>query len=151
MKLVTDAKLTDLTATARESARQRINLNIHKSSEELVQKLFIAATRQSYFRPHRHPNNAEFAIAIRGRFEILEFDDYGTITARGCIGENTNSIAVEIVKNTWHCWRTLSEEGVFFETKQGPYSPDTSAEFPAWAPVEGSREVAEYLLRLDRI
>ncbi len=151
MELVTDAKLTDLTAVARASARQRTNLNIHKSSDELVQKLFIAATRQSYFRPHRHPHNIEFAIAIRGRFEILEFDDHGTITARECIGKNTNSIAVEIVQNTWHCWRTLSEEGVFFETKQGPYSPDTSAEFPVWAPLEGSPEAAEFLQRLGKI
>ena len=151
MELVTDAKLTDLTAVARASARQRTNLNIHKSSDELVQKLFIAATRLSYFRPHRHPHNIEFAIAIRGRFEILEFDDYGTITARECIGENTNSIAVEIVQNTWHCWRTLSEEGVFFETKQGPYSPDTSAEFPVWAPLEDSLEAIEFQQRLDKI
>jgi len=151
MELVTDAKLTELTAVARASARQRINLNIHKSSDELVQKLFIAATRQSYFRPHRHLNNAEFAIAIRGCFEILEFDDYGTITARECIGENTNSIAVEIVQNTWHCWRTLSREGVFFETKQGPFLPDASAEFPAWAPVEGSLEATEFQQRLAKI
>jgi cupin fold WbuC family metalloprotein len=113
-----------------------------------VQKLLVAATTQSYFRPHRHTDKSEFALVLRGQFVVFNFDDQGNITGRQRIGEGSGVNGLELAPNTWHCWLALSDDAVFFETKQGPYDPATASEFAPWAPAENTPEAATYLAML---
>jgi cupin fold WbuC family metalloprotein len=145
MKLFDDDMLGQLVAQAAESPRQRSHHNVHESLSDVVQKLFVAATKQSYFRPHRHPAKSEFALVLRGRFAVFTFDDQGNITDCQLIGEGTSINGLELPPNTWHGWLSLSDDGVFFETKQGPYDPATAAEFAPWAPAENTPEATDYL------
>lgn len=148
MKLITDDLLNNLVSQAAESPRKRSHFNVHESSADLVQKLFVAATRQSYFRPHRHADKSEFAVVLRGRFVVFTFDDEGNITQQQLIGEGSGVNGLELPPNTWHGWLSMSDDALFFETKQGPYDPATAAEFAPWAPAENSPEAAGYLERL---
>lgn len=148
LKLITDDLLDRLTAQAADQPRRRSHHNIHESFDDPVQKLLVAATRDSYFRPHRHPDKREFALVLRGQFEIILFDDSGGVSARQRIGDNTGVNGFEIPAATWHCWLVKSDNGIFFEAKQGPYDPKTAAEFAPWAPAEGGSEVQAYLAGL---
>lgn len=145
MKLITDELLNQLVTQAADSPRQRSHYNVHEAPTDLVQKLFVAATRQSYFRPHRHTDKSEFAIILRGRFVVFTFDDQGNISNKQLVGEGTGINGLELPPNTWHSWISLNDDALFFETKQGPYDPATAAEFAPWAPAENTPEATGYL------
>lgn len=127
----------DWIAKAGESKRLRVNYNVHEQLSDPIQRLFIAALPSSYFRPHRHPGISEFAIVIRGRFDVLIFDDRGTVTRRVSLGAEQEVFSLEIPANVWHTWISRDESSIFFEVKQGPYDPDASVQFAAWSPEEG--------------
>ena len=148
MKWIDNHLVSEMMAVAASSERKRTNHNLHESSEDPVQRYCIAATKDSYFRPHRHPANWELAIVVRGRFEFIVFDDEGTVIESHTVGPNTGKNGFEIEANRWHCWLPLTDEGVFFEVKPGPYNPATAAEFAPWAPEEGAPEATSYINRL---
>jgi len=148
MKLVTIKMMDELIDKAGAANRLRMNLNIHEQLSDPVQRLFIAAGPSSYFRPHRHPGKSEFAIVIRGWFDVLIFDDAGVVTERVSIGSNRSAFGLEIPPDAWHTWIPRDDTSIFFEVKQGPYDPATSMQFAAWAPEEGSAPVAEFQARL---
>lgn len=148
MKLVTSRMLDDLIARAGETTRLRTNYNIHESLSDPVQRLFVAAGRHSYFRPHRHVGKSEFAIVLRGLFDVILFDDDGVVTERTAIGPDTGILGLEIPADQCHTWIPMAEQSLFFEVKQGPYDPSTSLVFAPWSPEEGSDQVKEFQAKL---
>lgn len=148
MKLITADLIHDLMVRAGASPRQRTNHNVHEVLSDPVQRLFVASRLESYFRPHRHPQKWEFALVIRGLFDVLTFDDAGRVTERVSIGPDADVIGFELPENTWHSWIPMAEDSVFFEVKQGPYDARTIAEFAPWSPEEGSEHVAAFVSEL---
>ncbi|HEY4367025.1 MAG TPA: WbuC family cupin fold metalloprotein [Steroidobacteraceae bacterium] len=144
MKLFTTTMLDELTAKATASARGRANYNIHASAAELVQRFFIVANRESYFRPHRHLSKSELALVLRGRFEVVTFDEYGVVTGRYTVGSDTLGFGFETPRATWHTVLCDQDGSAFLEVKEGPYDPATAAEFAPWAPAEGDPSVPDF-------
>lgn len=145
MKLIAHSQLDDLSAKASASPRRRAHLTIHTSSEDPVQRFFVAADRDSYFRPHRHLTKSELAVVIRGRVDVVTFDPNGRVTARYAIGEGADNLGYEAPHGTWHTLLALTDGCAFLEVKQGPYDPATAVDFAPWAPAEGEAGVATYL------
>jgi cupin fold WbuC family metalloprotein len=148
MKLITKDDLNALMASAISSERKRSNLNIHEQASDPIQRLFIAAGQESYFRPHRHPGIREFALILQGLFHVLVFDKSGRITDRLCLGPEAAASAFDLPAGVWHTWIPMAETSLFFEVKQGPYNPETTSEFAPWSPAEGSAQVKEFVNRL---
>jgi len=148
VKLITSRMIDGLIETAEKSQRLRINYNIHESLSDPVQRLFIATGLSTYFRPHRHLGKTEFAIIIRGLYDVLVFDDDGIVTGRISLGADTDTFALEIPPGVCHTWIPMAEQSVFFEVKQGPYDPEKSVQFAPWAPQEGSSLVKEFQAKL---
>jgi cupin fold WbuC family metalloprotein len=144
MKLFSQALLDELTAKASMSPRLRANHNIHASPADPVQRFFIAAQRDSYFRPHRHLTKSELALALRGRFDVLTFDANGGVTGRYRVGSDTPNIGFETPQATWHTVLAVTDGAAFLEIKEGPYDPATAAEFAPWAPPEGAESVPAF-------
>ena len=82
MKWIDHHLVAEMMERAAASPRKRTNHNLHEAADDPVQRYCIAATRESYFRPHRHPANWEVALVFLGRFELIIFDDGGTIAER---------------------------------------------------------------------
>jgi len=148
VKLLPRALLDDLATQARASPRGRAHYNIHASPEERVQRFVVVAHRNSYFRPHRHLTKAELAVVLRGAFDVLTFDESGTVTARYTVGENCPELAFEVPRATWHTLMARDDGSAFLEVKEGPYDPRSAVEFAPWAPAEGDTSVAQFLARL---
>lgn len=110
-----------------------------------MQRFFVAADRGTYFRPHRHLTKSELAVVLRGRFDILTFDDAGRVTGRYAVGASTDSIGFETPQAIWHTLLACADGATFLEIKQGPYDAATAAEFAPWAPAEGDSGVPAYL------
>jgi len=141
MRLLPHTLLDELAARAAASPRARAHHNIHATPEDPVQRFLVVARADSYFRPHRHASRSELALVVRGRVDVLTFDDQGRVTARYAVGEGTDSLAYETPQGTWHTVIPGPDGVAFLEVKQGPYDPATSAEFAAWAPAEGDPAV----------
>ena len=148
MKLITTLMIDELISQAGETKRLRANYNIHESLSDTVQRLFIAAGLSTYFRPHRHLGKSEFAIVIRGLFDVLVFDDAGVVTERISAGADTDIFALEIPPGACHTWIPMAEQSVFFEVKQGPYDPAVSLVFAPWSPEEDSAQVKAFQAKL---
>jgi cupin fold WbuC family metalloprotein len=145
MKLLPRALLDQLTATAAASARGRAHHNIHASPADPVQRFIVVAQRDSYFRPHRHVGRAELAMLLRGKVEVVTFDESGRVTARYAVGEGTGTMAYETPPATWHTVIVAADSAAFLEVKEGPYDPATMSEFASWAPAESDSSVAHFL------
>jgi cupin fold WbuC family metalloprotein len=145
MKLFSRTLFDELAAQAAASPRQRVNHNVHAASSDLVQRFFVAANRGTYFRVHRHLSKSELALVMRGRFDVLTFDDNGTVVGRYAVGEETPNVGFETPRATWHTLISHTDGGLFFEVKEGPYDQATAAEFAPWAPPEGHSAAAAFL------
>ncbi|GAC1452532.1 MAG: WbuC family cupin fold metalloprotein [Steroidobacteraceae bacterium] len=144
MKLLPHALLDELAARAAAAARGRAHHNIHASPADLVQRFIVVARGDSYFRPHRHGSRAELALILRGKVEVVTFDDDGRVAARHAVGAGTDYMAYETPAATWHTVIAAADGAAFLEVKEGPYDPATMSEFAAWAPAEGDPAVSGY-------
>jgi cupin fold WbuC family metalloprotein len=147
MKLINSELITDLIHRAETSARRRMHHNLHETLADPIQRLLIASMRDSYFRPHRHPDRWEFSLVIKGNIDIFLFDDSGRILERITLDPNQKTIGFEIPANTWHSWLTREDRSVVFELKKGPFDPQTIYEFAPWSPEEGSPEIHVFMER----
>jgi cupin fold WbuC family metalloprotein len=145
MKIFSRSLLDELAAKATASPRKRANHNIHASGDDPVQRFFVAADRQTYFRPHRHLTRSELALTLRGRFEVITFDDGGRITGRYAVGDGASGFGFETPQGIWHTLIACTDGATFLEIKQGPYDPATASEFASWAPPEGDGAVPQFL------
>jgi len=145
MNMLGQNLLDGLAVRAGEAPRKRAHHNLHASADDPVQRFFVVVDRASYIRPHRHRTRWEMALVLRGRFDIVTFDDSGTVLARSMVGEGTDAFGYEAPSMGWHTLIARNDGAAFLEIKQGPYDPATAAEFAPWAPAEGTPEVPAWL------
>ena len=100
-----------------------MNHNLHDSLDSKVQRLFNALEPGTVLPIHRHQNTDETYILIRGKIEVIFYDDDKNITDRFVISQEDGIFGVHILKNTWHTLEVLESGSVIFEVKEGPYQP----------------------------
>jgi cupin fold WbuC family metalloprotein len=144
MKLIESRQLDELAAKAKASPRGRAHLTLHTGNEDRVQRFFVAADSRTYFRPHRHRTRTELALVVRGSFELLGFDDEGTLRMRHVLDARGGALAYETPMDLWHALLALEDGSIFLEVKEGPYDPATAADLAPWAPAEGSADVTPF-------
>jgi cupin fold WbuC family metalloprotein len=145
VKILPHALLDELAVKAAASPRARAHHTIHASAADPVQRFIVTALRDAYFRPHRHGTRSELAVVLRGRLDVLTFDEQGQVLARYPVGAHSAAMAYETPQGTWHTLVPGADGGSFLEIKQGPYDPATATEFAPWAPAEGATGVAGFL------
>src|SRR5512139_3307539 len=104
LRLITPADLAALSRTAQTNPRRRQHLNLHVDYADPCQRLFNAVEPESYIRPHRHtdPLKPECFVAVRGRFQLLLFDDEGRVTERVDLGPDGPVVAIDLAAGVWH-------------------------------------------------
>ena len=150
MKLLSRSLLDELAAKAALSPRRRAHYNLHATAADRVQRFVVVTQPDAYFRPHRHATKSELAVLLRGRVDVIVFDEQGRLTARHEIGEGTDSLGYETPERTWHTLVSGPGGCAFLEIKEGPYDAASATEFAAWAPAEGDGAVPEFLDWLRR-
>jgi len=148
LKQVTPQFLDDMLRRAADSPRRRTHYNLHETADDPVQRLVVATRRDAYFRVHRHPQKWELSMLLRGCLDVLVFDEHGALTERIRLGADGDAVLYELPPDTYHTLVPQADASVFFEVKQGPYDPATTAEFASWAPAEGSVEAEGFAARL---
>lgn len=140
--------LKQLLEQAQNSSRLRKNLNLHNESDP-VQRFFNALIPGTYVRPHRHNNplKTETMIVVSGKMTAVLFDENGSVQKKIELSPQSEAIAIDFDPGVWHCVYAI-EPCVFFECKQGPYTPITDKDFAIWAPEENSKDAKTFLEQL---
>jgi cupin fold WbuC family metalloprotein len=153
MKILNSLLLDSLSSQAKENSRLRKNLNLHASYDEPSQRLLNAMEPGSYIRPHRHLQDAkpECFIGVRGKLALIIFNEQGDIDKAFIFGPDEDNFGADLPSDIWHTVVSLKTGSIFFETKQGPYTPICKNDMAPWAPEEGTSEAISYLAKLANI
>jgi cupin fold WbuC family metalloprotein len=142
--------LDRVSSVAKSVPRTRMNHNFHRDNQDTLQRMLNAMEPFSYIQPHKHenPDKREVFLALRGRFIVIEFDEYGNISGNMLLDPLCGNYGAEIAERTYHTVIALDPDTVAYEIKDGPYIPIDDKNFAPWAPKEGYAEVPDYLTGL---
>ena len=143
-QLIGGPVLDDMARQAAQSERKRVHLLLHEGHGDQVQRLIIVAQPGTYVRPHRHPEQWEMLVLLRGGGNLLRFDPNGQIAGRTAMNAQEAPVA-QIPAAVWHGFWVKEPGTAILEAKPGPYRP---SEFAEWAPPEGDARVDAYLRQL---
>lgn len=121
--LIDKELLDEVSARAKVCERLRMNYNLHETMDSKVQRLFNALEPGTLLPIHRHLNTAETYILMRGRINVMFYDDNGIEVDRFDLNHNEGNYGVHIPKGQWHTLDVLESNTVIFEVKDGPYTP----------------------------
>ena len=121
--LLDDKLLDGVTLAAKESPRLRMNYNLHESLDAKAQRLFNALEPGTELPVHRHRHTAETYILVRGRLDVIFYDDQKNETARYGLDPREGRYGVHIPAGQWHTLEVHESGTVIFEVKDGPYTP----------------------------
>ncbi len=121
--LLDDKLLDGVTLAAKESPRLRMNYNLHERLDARAQRLFNALEPGTELPVHRHRHTAETYILVRGRLDVIFYNDKKEVTARFGLDPRAGRYGVHIPAGQWHTLEVLESGTVIFEVKDGPYAP----------------------------
>ncbi len=122
--MIIDKQLLDIvTEQAKASPRLRKNYNFHLSIDEKCHRFLNAVEPGTVVDIHRHPKKDETIVLLRGRARVNIYKDDGSIQDSVELSPNDGRYGINIPKGVWHNLESLEINSVFFECKEGPYSP----------------------------
>lgn len=146
MQTVDQKFMDNLSEKAMMSERKRAHFNLHKSLDEDIHRLCMAAEPGTYIRPHRHfaCDKWELFIILRGKIVVLIFAEDGTVLKRVEMTAGGDNCAIEIPADSWHAFTSLQSGSVVMEVKHGPYEPPVAGDWMAGTPAEGETGAKEF-------
>ena len=122
--MILDKQLLDeVSARAKESERLRMNYNLHEAMDSKAQRLFNALEPGTILPIHRHQHTSETYILVRGRIDVMFYNNEGVEIERFALNPQKGNYGVHIPKGQWHTLEVLESDTVIFEVKDGPYAP----------------------------
>jgi cupin fold WbuC family metalloprotein len=121
IELIDDNLLNQLSEKAKRIERLRINYNFHKSLDSKVQRLLNALEPNTILPIHRHKNTDETYILIRGRIEVVFYDQFKNKIDSIILDPRNGSYGINIPAGQWHTVNVIESDSVIFEVKEGPY------------------------------
>ena len=128
-------------AKAKEDVRKRSHkpLETEERGNERYFRMLNAMDKDSYARPHKHPNEAcvESFRSLRGKAQVVFFNESGEITDIQPLDDETEN-EVQIPPNRVHTI-VATEDCVLYEEMKQPadgYQSGRDKIEPEWAPVE---------------
>ena len=141
-EFIDDRMLDGVCAEGRRSPRLRMNRNVHRSTDEAVNRVLNAMHRGSYIPVHRHlsPERSESCVVLRGRAGLTIYDDEGRVTERRIVGPCCGCAGFDLEAGVWHGLTVLEDDTVLFEVKQGPFAPIDARDLAPWTPAADDAE-----------
>lgn len=138
--------LNRVSEDALKNPRKRMNYNFHEDDEELLQRMLNALEPGTYLPPHKHTEKVEVFLLLRGKIQVLLFDDSGEIVEVKQLDPIAGEYGVEIPAGIWHTIFVQESGSVIYEIKEGPYVPGVGVDFAPWAPKpEEMMDVENYM------
>lgn len=120
--LIDDNLLDDVASEAKVSERLRMNRDMRNSASDSSQRMLNALEIGTVLPIHRHTTTSETQLLLRGRIDVMFYDNLGRETERFHLDPRNGKYGVNIPIGQWHNLEVL-ESAVIFEAKDGPYKP----------------------------
>lgn len=120
--LIDDRLLDELMKEAAESPRLRMNRDMRNSAEDNSQRMLNALEVGTVLPIHRHRTSSETQVLLRGRIDVMFYDDNGMEIERFHLDPRNGMYAVNVPIGQWHNLEVI-EPAVIFEAKDGAYAP----------------------------
>lgn len=121
MQIINQNLLDCVTEAAKQSPRLRMNHNFHVTLEAPAQRMLNALEPGTVLPIHRHQHTAETYVLLRGRINMIFYNDRKVEIERFELDPLKGEYGVHIPKGIWHSIEVLEEGSVIFEVKEGPY------------------------------
>ena len=122
--MIIDKDLLDqVSSQAKNSPRLRMNYNFHQSLDDKCHRFLNAVEPGTKVEIHRHPTKDESFVLLRGRVRVNTYNDDGTVMDSVELCPSEGRYGVNIPKGVWHNIEAKETDSVFFECKEGPYTP----------------------------
>ncbi|MBU8901331.1 MAG: WbuC family cupin fold metalloprotein [Victivallales bacterium] len=134
-----------LSEQTKSSKRKRAHFNLHKSMDEAIHRLCMAAEPGTYVRPHRHLSGDKWELftILRGQIVVLIFDEKGYVVKRVELTAGGDIGSIEIPASSWHTFACLESDSIILEVKSGPYMRPVEGDWLAGTPEEGKKGAKE--------
>ena len=113
--------LDELTAQAKASPRQRMNLDLRNSSTDNSQRMLNAIEPGTVMPIHRHKSSSETVVCIRGHFEEYFYDESDALV--DVVDMVPGGVVLNVPIGQWHSLKSLESGTVLLECKDGAYEP----------------------------
>jgi len=123
MNIISREVLDQLTQSAKESERLRMNHNFHTFPEAKSQRLLNALEPGTKIPLHKHDHTPETYILLRGSMRVDFYDAAGNVTESVTLNPLKGNYGLDIPAGQLHCVEVLEPGTVIFECKDGPYQP----------------------------
>jgi cupin fold WbuC family metalloprotein len=149
--VIGEAEIRLLREAVAATPRGRVRINVHADARDPLHEMFIALSRDSYVRPHRHPGKTEAFHIVEGDVDVVVLDDAGEVRRIVELGQGPGrAVYYRMVQPMFHTLLVKSEILVVHEITNGPFVPG-GTQFAPFAPGEDeSTQVAAYRVRLAR-
>lgn len=123
MEIIDSSLLNKVCDEAEVTPRLRKNYNFHQSIDEKCHRFLNAVEPGTVVEIHRHPTKDETFVLLRGKVVVNTYSDEGSLSESVELDPLKGRFGVNIPKGIWHKLECLEKGSVFFECKEGPYSP----------------------------
>jgi len=120
--ILDDKLLNEVAAEAKVSERLRMNRDMRNSASDTSQRMMNALEIGTILPIHRHTTTSETQILLRGKIDVMFYDDSGCETQRFHLNPANGIYGVNVPVGQWHNLEVI-EPAVIFEAKDGPYKP----------------------------
>ena len=133
IQLINDELLSELQKQAKGSERKRMNFDLRTTPADGSQRMLNVLEPGTQVPIHRHEDTTETVVCLKGRLDVVFFEELPYMDARGPGRDFTEILRVtlspesgnhgcQIPMNAWHSVE-VKEESVIFEAKDGKYVP----------------------------
>ena len=123
MELIDDVLLDELKEEALASPRLRMNRDMRTSADDSSQRMLNALEIGTVMPIHRHTGTSEAQILLRGRIDVMFYNDEGEEIRRFHLDPRQGRYGVNVPKGMWHSLEVLESGSTIFEAKDGAYQP----------------------------
>ena len=100
-----------------------MNLDLRNSPEDQSQRMLNALEPGTVMPNHRHRDTSETVVILRGKIQLVFYDDNGVETERVVLVADGEPRMLNVERGRWHLLVCHESGSVLFETKDGPYRP----------------------------
>ena len=100
--LINDLLLDALASEAQASPRLRMNRDMRNTPDDGSQRMLNALEPGTVLPVHRHRGTSECQILLRGKIDVMFYDDAGRETARFRLDRDEGRYGVNVPAGTWH-------------------------------------------------
>ena len=142
--------ISKLKKLADNSLNQRSRAIIHLTRNSKVNEMIIVLKKNSYLRPHSHPNNKTEAYhVIEGKMNVCIFDKKGKIHQVIKMGNVKSGLKFyyRMNKPIFHMPMAISKYCVYHEVYSGPFDKEKDVKYCDWSPKENEKEKVKIFLK----